>query len=57
MHFPRSLSYRFSPTSGDKAAKTTIPVTSINVGDEVVLRLQGGARHTGLEVHEFILEK
>ncbi|KAK9119366.1 hypothetical protein Scep_017459 [Stephania cephalantha] len=34
-----------------------IPVTSLKVGDEVMLRLQGGARHTGIEIEEFILEK
>lgn len=37
--------------------KTTIPVTSLRVGDEVLLRIQGGARHTGIEIQEFIVEK
>jgi 3-dehydroquinate synthase class II len=36
---------------------TAIPVTSLKVGDEVLLRLQGGARHTGIEIQEFIVEK
>ncbi|XP_071710646.1 uncharacterized protein [Rutidosis leptorrhynchoides] len=34
------------PSKGNKA--TAISVTSLKVGDEVMLRLQGGARHTGL---------
>lgn len=44
------------PIEGENV-KTCIPVTSLKIGDEVVLRLQGGARHTGLEIQEFILEK
>lgn len=35
---------------------TAIPVTSLTVGDEVMLRVQGGARHTGIEIQEFIVE-
>ncbi|XP_020276250.1 uncharacterized protein LOC109850613 isoform X2 [Asparagus officinalis] len=45
------------PLEGDKATKTSIPVTSLKVRDEVLLRLQGGARHTGIEIQEFIVEK
>ncbi|KAJ0988571.1 hypothetical protein J5N97_006927 [Dioscorea zingiberensis] len=41
----------------DKSAKTVIPVTSLKVGDEILLRVQGGARHTGIEIQEFILER
>ncbi|XP_010917004.1 uncharacterized protein [Elaeis guineensis] len=41
----------------DKTTKTAIPVTSLKVGDNVMLRIQGGARHTGIEIQEFILEK
>ncbi|WOL02708.1 hypothetical protein Cni_G11427 [Canna indica] len=37
--------------------RATIPVTSLKVGDEVMLRVQGGARHTGIEIQEFIVEK
>ncbi|KAG6479551.1 hypothetical protein ZIOFF_063018 [Zingiber officinale] len=37
--------------------RSSIPVTSLKVGDEVVIRAQGGARHTGIEIQEFILEK
>ncbi|XP_076954266.1 uncharacterized protein LOC143628603 [Bidens hawaiensis] len=36
---------------------TAIPVTSLKVGDQVLLKLQGGARHTGIEIQEFIIEK
>jgi 3-dehydroquinate synthase class II len=36
--------------------KAAIPVTSLKVGDEVLLRIQGGARHTGIEIQEFIVE-
>lgn len=45
----------FCAESGGR--KTAIPVTSLKVGDEIMLRLQGGARHTGIEIQEFIVEK
>ncbi|XP_027922409.1 uncharacterized protein LOC114180312 isoform X2 [Vigna unguiculata] len=45
------------PPQGNTMSKTTIPVTSLKVGDEIVLRVQGGARHTGIEIQEFIVEK
>lgn len=32
-------------------------MTSLKVGDEVLVRKQGGARHTGIEIQEFIVEK
>ncbi|CAI0453344.1 unnamed protein product [Linum tenue] len=35
---------------------TAVPVTSLKLGDEVLLRVQGGARHTGIEIEEFIVE-
>lgn len=41
----------------NEVQKTAIPVTSLKVGDEIMLRLQGGARHTGIEIQEFIVEK
>lgn len=44
------------PHEGGKLQKTLIPVTSLKAGDEVLLRLQGGARHTGIEIQEFIVE-
>ncbi|KAK6155111.1 hypothetical protein DH2020_009359 [Rehmannia glutinosa] len=37
--------------------RTAIPVTSLKLGDEILLRVQGGARHTGIEIEEFIVEK
>ncbi|XP_074564696.1 uncharacterized protein LOC141821203 [Curcuma longa] len=40
-----------------EANRSSIPVTSLKVGDEVMIRVQGGARHTGIEIQEFILEK
>ncbi|KAH1076044.1 hypothetical protein GLYMA_19G020800v4 [Glycine max] len=42
---------------GNTLLKTSIPVTSLKVGDEILLRVQGGARHTGIEIQEFIVEK
>ncbi|KAG2543129.1 3-dehydroquinate synthase homolog isoform X3 [Panicum virgatum] len=39
------------------SGRTAIPVTSLTVGDEVLVRKQGGARHTGIEIQEFIVEK
>ncbi|XP_059282729.1 uncharacterized protein LOC132036405 isoform X4 [Lycium ferocissimum] len=46
-----------SPLHGEGHQRTTIPVTSLKVGDEVLLLKQGGARHTGIEIKEFIVEK
>ncbi|KAI3784815.1 hypothetical protein L1987_43920 [Smallanthus sonchifolius] len=43
------------PNKGNEA--TSIPVTSLKAGDLVLLKLQGGARHTGIEIQEFIIEK
>lgn len=37
--------------------RRAIPVSSLELGNEVLLRLQGGARHTGIEIEEFIVEK
>ncbi|CAK8533552.1 unnamed protein product [Lathyrus sativus] len=45
------------PLQGNKQSKSAVPVTSLKVGDEVLLRIQGGARHTGIEIQEFIVEK
>lgn len=44
------------PCEGNGLLKAAIPVTSLKVGDEVLLRIQGGARHTGIEIQEFIVE-
>ncbi|KAK1359552.1 3-dehydroquinate synthase [Heracleum sosnowskyi] len=46
-----------SPNKGNGSANMAIPVTALKVGDEVLMRVQGGARHTGLEIQEFIVEK
>ncbi|XP_021758448.1 uncharacterized protein LOC110723403 isoform X1 [Chenopodium quinoa] len=46
-----------SPHGGHGCERTPIPVTSLKVGDEVLLRVQGGARHTGIEIQEFIVER
>ncbi|MFS7970762.1 putative 3-dehydroquinate synthase II [Helianthus anomalus] len=46
----------FVPSNKGNEA-TAIPVTSLKVGDQVLLKLQGGARHTGIEIQEFIIEK
>lgn len=45
------------PVQGNKPLRTAFPVTSLKIGDEVLLRVQGGARHTGIEIQEFIVEK
>ncbi|XP_050381520.1 uncharacterized protein LOC126798557 [Argentina anserina] len=45
------------PQKESGGQKTAIPVTSLKIGDEIMLRLQGGARHTGIEIQEFIVEK
>ncbi|CAN0924370.1 3-dehydroquinate synthase [Linum grandiflorum] len=44
------------PCKADGARVTAVPVTSLKVGDQVLLRVQGGARHTGIEIDEFIVE-
>ncbi|CAI9109658.1 OLC1v1009519C1 [Oldenlandia corymbosa var. corymbosa] len=46
-----------SPAGGRGNLGTAIPVTSLKVGDEILVRVQGGARHTGIEIEEFIVEK
>lgn len=44
-------------TPHKETGQRQIPATSLKIGDEVLLRLQGGARHTGIEIQEFIVEK
>lgn len=46
-----------SPSRGEGSEALAIPVTSLKIGDEILLRVQGGARHTGIEIEEFIVEK
>ncbi|KAJ4823917.1 hypothetical protein Tsubulata_009748 [Turnera subulata] len=45
------------PCQGSSLQQTSIPVTSLKVGDEILLRVQGGARHTGIEIQEFVVER
>ncbi|XP_050225751.1 uncharacterized protein LOC126675189 isoform X1 [Mercurialis annua] len=44
------------PCQGNEVRKMAIPVTALKVGDEVLVHLQGAARHTGIEIQEFIVE-
>ncbi|KAM7278239.1 hypothetical protein ACFE04_005373 [Oxalis oulophora] len=44
------------PSEENGKQRTAIPVTSLKIGDEVMLRVQGGGRHTGIEIQEFIVE-
>ncbi|WCJ20788.1 3-dehydroquinate synthase [Euphorbia peplus] len=44
------------PCEGNRLHKVSIPVTSLKIGDEILLRIQGAARHTGIEIKEFIVE-
>ncbi|XP_071913091.1 uncharacterized protein [Coffea arabica] len=46
-----------SPVGGEGCGETAIPVTSLKVGDEILLSVQGDARHTGIEIEEFVVEK
>ncbi|KAL2650058.1 hypothetical protein R1flu_018186 [Riccia fluitans] len=45
------------PSRQDRVEAAALPVTRLKAGDKVVIGLQGGARHTGLEIDEFIVEK
>ncbi|CAN7025824.1 unnamed protein product [Brassica rapa subsp. trilocularis] len=45
-----------TPHQVNSFSKTAVPVTSLKLGDQVLIRLQGGARHTGIEIQEFIVE-
>jgi hypothetical protein len=64
-HLPNGVCFGFSQlitclvllSDAGSGGRTAIPVTSLKVGDEVLVRKQGGARHTGIEIHEFIVEK
>ncbi|XP_039003709.1 3-dehydroquinate synthase homolog [Hibiscus syriacus] len=40
------------PHEGNRMRKTAIPVTSLKAGDEVLVNLHGGPRHTGIEIDE-----
>ncbi|ESQ32629.1 hypothetical protein EUTSA_v10004593mg [Eutrema salsugineum] len=45
-----------TPHQVNSSRETAVPVTSLKPGDQVLIRLQGGARHTGIEIQEFIVE-
>ncbi|WZZ74286.1 hypothetical protein YC2023_085656 [Brassica napus] len=45
-----------TPHQVKSSGNTAVPVTSLKLGDQVLIRLQGGARHTGIEIQEFIVE-
>ncbi|GMH05133.1 hypothetical protein Nepgr_006973 [Nepenthes gracilis] len=45
-----------APSQENGSHGTAIPVASLKVGDQIVLRKQGEARHTGIEIQEFIVE-
>ncbi|CAH2045021.1 unnamed protein product [Thlaspi arvense] len=45
-----------TPHQVNSSRETAVPVTSLKPGDRVLIRLQGGARHTGIEIQEFIVE-
>ena len=44
-------------SSSQQAADNAIPVTQLSAGDSVLVRLQAGARHTGIAVQETIIER
>uniref|UniRef100_A0A1D1YZ45 3-dehydroquinate synthase n=3 Tax=Anthurium amnicola TaxID=1678845 RepID=A0A1D1YZ45_9ARAE len=44
-------------SSNEAENHRAIPVTTLKAGDKVLLRAQGAARHTGIEIQEFVLEK
>ena len=48
-----------SPSSSPKSylLQRTISVADLKVGDEVLALLQEGARHSGMSIQEFILER
>eukprot|EP00250_Pteridium_aquilinum_P011233 c19928_g1_i2 orf=100-897(-) len=45
------------PTGMDASMSLAIPVTSLKAGDKVLFSIQDKARHTGIAIKEFILEK
>lgn len=52
-----TVSLIHSPTGTDTNLSLAIPVTSLKAGDRVLVSIQDGARHTGIAIKEFILEK
>lgn len=45
------------PCQDKEARQLAVPVSTIKVGDQVLLSLQEGARHTGIQIEEFIIER
>ncbi|MCO5564898.1 hypothetical protein L7F22_018566 [Adiantum nelumboides] len=45
------------PPGKDTSISEVIPITSLKAGDKVLLSLQDSARHIGIAVKEFIIEK
>ncbi|VVB04375.1 unnamed protein product [Arabis nemorensis] len=45
-----------TPHRVNSSRETAVPVTSLKPGDQVLIRIQGGARHTGMAIQEFIVE-
>ena len=48
---------RLGLASGQQRAWRAISVSQLAPGDQVLALLQGGARHTGIAIQEFIVEK
>ncbi|KAG0560141.1 hypothetical protein KC19_10G157000 [Ceratodon purpureus] len=42
---------------GDNTASKAVPVTNLQVGDKLLLSLQEEARHPGIHIEEFLMEK
>ncbi|KAG0611650.1 hypothetical protein M758_7G155300 [Ceratodon purpureus] len=42
---------------GENKVAKALPVTSLKVGDKLLLSLQEEARHTGIQIQEFVVEK
>jgi 3-dehydroquinate synthase class II len=45
------------PADTNQDTGNTMSVTSLKPGNTVLVSLQAQARHTGIEIHEFIVEK
>ncbi|XP_057834416.1 uncharacterized protein LOC131044943 isoform X6 [Cryptomeria japonica] len=45
------------PSPDGEVQQLTIPVSALKVGDQVLLSIQASARHTGIKIEEFIIEK
>ena len=45
------------PICAENKVAKAVPVTSLKVGDKLLLSLQEEARHTGIQIKEFVVEK